>query len=313
LNEKALEVLEFGKVLDRLAAQTSFSASRDLALALRPTADVVEVARQLRLTTEARRLLDLRPNASVGGARDVRSAVQRAALGGVLDPQELLEVRATLETGQLLRTSITRLADEVPTLADLAQTIVDRPALAGEIARCINERAEVADAASATLAQIRGDVKIAYQRLTERLNDIISSATYRPYIQDAIITIRDGRYVIPIKADAKGHVRGIVHDQSSSGQTVFIEPLATVDLNNRWRQLQIEEQHEVARILRELSSAVAAGGPEIIGNVVAIAEIDFALAKARYAILTRSVEPELSGSHARGLRLVQARHTPHRR
>ena len=312
LNEKVLGVLELPKVLERLAEQTSFSASRELALALRPAVEPGEVAHRQRLTTEARRLLDLKPTIGIGGARDVRPAVQRATLGGILEPQELLDVRETLASARAIKSGVVRLADDVPALADLAQIVVDRPSLEAEIGRCIGERGDVLDSASPALARIRSELKLAHQRLLEKLNDILTSTTYRPVLQEALVTVREGRYVVPLKAEAKGQLRGIIHDQSASGATLFVEPLITVDLNNRWRQLQIEEQHEVERILRELSRSVAANATEIYGNVVALAEIDLALAKAKYAIALKAVEPALATGREkpadRSICLRQARH-----
>ncbi|MBI2939347.1 MAG: endonuclease MutS2 [Chloroflexi bacterium] len=306
-----LAVLEFPKILQRLADLTAFAASRELALALRPSVDRAVVEHELGITAEARRLFDLKASATVGGARDVRPPAQRAALGGILLPEDFLDILSTLQAGRGLRNLVTRFAEELPRLADIAQTIVDCPSLEQEIARCFSDRGEILDHASGTLARIRGELKVAHQRLTEALHNLMNSPTFRPLVQDAIVTIREGRYVIPIKVEAKSQVRGIIHDQSASGATVYIEPLQIVEQNNRWRQLQLDEQQEVERILRELSSQVGALAATLVTNVEALALLDLALAKARLAGAQRAVEPLLATGD-RGAdgccRLVRARH-----
>lgn len=312
MNDRVLNVLEFGKILDRLAGHTAFAASAALVTSLRPFVFPTEIAHAQALTTQARRLLSLKPSVGIGGARDVRPAVHRALLAGALEPQELLEIRETLASARSLRNSLSRLDEEVPAMVELASLIVDRPGLEADIGRCISERGDVLDSASPALSRIRSDLKVAHSRLIEKLNDLVSSATYRPLLQETIVTVRDGRYVVPLKADAKGQLRGIIHDQSSSGATLFVEPLITVELNNRWRELQLAEQHEIDRILRELSHSVALSATEIIGNVVALAEIDLALAKAKYSIALRGIEPTITTGRGpledRGLNLIEARH-----
>jgi DNA mismatch repair protein MutS2 len=281
LNEKTLQTLEYPKVLARLAGLTSFPPGRELALALRPTPDHGEAVRRQRITAEARRLREIRPNIGLGGARDVRDAVARAALGGVLEPLELLDIRGTLVSVRNLKGNVTRLASQAPLLADVAKRMDEGGAVITRIDRAINQRGEVVDSASPVLAQLRRDVRIAHDRLVSRLNDILASAVSRGVAQEALVTLRDGRYVIPVKAAFRGQLRGIVHDTSSSGATVFIEPLVAVELGNNWRELQLDEQREVERILRELSDAVGGQAAQIQVNVECLAAFDLAFAKAR--------------------------------
>ena len=155
MNEHALAVLELPKILERVAAHSAFSASRDIVLASRPSADPDVVRRELRLTSEARRLLEIRPGFGIGGARDIRSAVERASRGGVLEPEDLIEVQTTLAASRVLRAAVTKAFADVPGLADIAQLIVDRPVLEGDIGRCISENNAVLDSASADLGRIR--------------------------------------------------------------------------------------------------------------------------------------------------------------
>jgi len=295
MNQKTLQTLEFPKILEQLAGYTAFAASHELARALHPTTDLAEAQRRQRATSEARRLMDLKPNISIGGARDVRDLVRRANIGAALEPPEFLDILATLQSARTLRQVIVKLGG-LPTLAETAQTIQDCPVLEREITRCITERGEVADDASPALKRIRSELNVAHNRLLDRLNDMIVSQGLQHLLQEPLITLRDDRYVLPIRAEFKGQFRGIVHDQSLSGATLFMEPLATVELQNRWRELQLEEQREVVRILRELAKRVASDGQIILTNVSALAELDLAIAKARYANAIRGVEPQLVSS-----------------
>ena len=292
MESKYLETLEYPKILERLARHTSFSAGRELALALQPSTEAAEVRRRQQETSEARALQDLKPDVGLAGARDVRPLVRRAYVGATLLPQELLEVRETLVVGRTLKRTLSRLGGQFPLLANRAQWIEECTDLVNEIGRCINDRAEVVDAASPALARIRQELAGARDRLLERLQRLLASEL-APYLQEAIITQRSGRYVVPIRAEAKGRVQGIVHDESASGATLFIEPLATVELNNRWRELEIEEQHEVERILASLSAQVAENGAWIQRTVEVLADLDLAFAKGRYSYELRAVQPRL--------------------
>ncbi len=293
MNSKYLQILELPKILGRLAEHTSFSAGRKLALSLQPSSDDDEVARRQGETSEARALLDDRGDVSLGGARDVRPLVDRAEHGAILLPDEFLDIRDTLVSGRTLRRAITRLRNQFPLLASAAGRIEECPTVITEISRCINDRAEVVDRASQNLARVRRELREAHQRLMAKLERIVASSSNAPFLQEAFVTQRGGRYVIPLKSDFKGRIPGIVHDQSASGATVFIEPLSTVKLNNRWRELQLEEEREVQRILAGLSNLVAEEGKFIQRTVEALAELDLAFAKARYAEEIEGVEPKL--------------------
>jgi DNA mismatch repair protein MutS2 len=315
VNPKTLATLEFDKVLARLSRHTAFSAGRELALALRPSSDYGEVVRRQRMTAEARRLLEMQPNLTLGGAHDVRPLAQKAALAGVLEPAELLDIQATLSLAISLRNTIDRLGMHLPLLTDLAEGLADLSPLAAEISRCINPRSEVIDAASPMLAELRRETHLAHDRLTAKLQHILSSSKGRQAAQEPIVTLRDGRYVIPVKADMRGHLPGIVHDVSSSGATVFLEPLDAVELGNAWRELQLEEEREVERILRALSAQVGEAAAEIETTVDTLAELDLALAKAKLGDSLQAKElPYLSEDQpwlAPGpaeLRLLNARH-----
>jgi DNA mismatch repair protein MutS2 len=305
MHTKSLTTLEYPKIIERLAGETAFSASRELALALEPASDADQARKLQGYTAEARKLLDLRPDAGVRGARDVRLQAKAAERGKVLTPAELLDVAATVRSSIYVGRLITRLEEEgFPLLKALAVDLPQRGQLEARIAQCISEEGAVLDAASPRLKQLRNEIRAAQQRLQERLGTLVNE--FRAALQDPIITMRADRYVLPVRAEARGQVRGIVHDQSSSGATVFVEPLVVVEMNNKLRQAQIEEQQEVERILAELSENVGQEAPYIILAVELLAEIDLHLAKARYASLIRASAPELNTQGR--LRLRQARH-----
>jgi DNA mismatch repair protein MutS2 len=268
-------------VIARLAALTTYPPARERAFSLLPSTDYGDVLRRQRMTAEARRLREIQPNVGLGGASDIRASIQKAALGGLLDPPELLAVRETVAAGRALRGNLTRLSAQVPLLAELSKTIDDLGDLHAEIGLCISRRGEVLDSASPALGALRAQVHAAHDRLTRRMQEILANAAARGIVQDPIVTLRSGRYVIPVKADFRGQLRGIVHDISASGATAFVEPLGVVELGNTWREAQIEEEREVERILRRLSALVGEEEQALIQNVAAIAEIDLQVAKAR--------------------------------
>jgi len=317
--DKALKTLEYDKVITRLAGFCQTTRGRVLADALTPSIEHHEVVQRQRLTAEGRKLLEMKPNVSLSSARDVETLVHQAARGHTLEPSELLDVRATLALARTVHETVTRLRVYVPFLAEIADRIGDFARVTAEIGRCINQRAEVVDGASPILAQVRRDSRVAHDRLQTRLNQLLASA--RTAVQEPIVTLRDGRYVIPVKSEQRSQVPGIVHDVSSSGATVFLEPLETVEMGNRWRELLAEEQREIARIMRELSALVGQHEEGITEAVEALAAIDLALAKGRLGEALGAVELPHEGAEqpwlvertggarqASPLRLLNARH-----
>lgn len=293
MQQKHLNTLEFPKILERLASYAAFSASKALALELQPSPYFTEARDRQAETREADHLLSVKVNIGVGGSRDVRPHVARARRGIILDAPDLLEIRQTLIAARQLQRTIVRLAEAYPRLADMAQRIEECPGLVNAIGQAIEENGEIKSSASPALARIRRDLDIAHSRLMEKLNRILASSQYGHYLQEALVTQRSGRYVIPIKAEFKGKIQGVVQDQSASGATIFIEPLATVELNNKCRQLQLDEDEEIRRILAELSHLVDDQGDFIAHTVAALAELDLAFAKAKYAQAIKAVEPNL--------------------
>jgi DNA mismatch repair protein MutS2 len=314
MDEKSLITLEFPKILERLVAFAAFSASAEMGRALRPTSDLAETRSRLARTTEARRLLDIYGEVGVGGTRDIRPLVDLARRGGVLQPPELLEVKNTLVSARELHRTLERLGPDFPHLVQMAAPLPPPAGIVDGISRAISERAEVMDHASDKLASIRRELKISHERLLNRLERMINDPHTAPMLQEPIITQRNGRYVIPLRADFKGKVRSIVHDQSSSGATLFVEPLVVVEMNNQWHELQLAERDEVRRILAELSALVGKAAVELEAMVQALAEIDLTLMCAKYAEDLHASEPLLEETSSKEdhpgsvVRLYQARH-----
>lgn len=307
----SLRPLEFGQVRASLAALTSFSASEQLARDLVPSNDANTVKVLQQETTEARRLLDTQPQLSIGSARDVRALTRIARVGGMIQAFEFLDLRGTLLSARQLRRSILRVAEAYPRLAFIAESLSDAPRVIDEIGRVFKDNGEIDDNASPELSRIRRELAIAQRRVMDRLQNIITSSQYAKYLQEAIITQRDGRYVVPVRAEAKGRINGIVHDTSSSGATLFIEPLAVVELGNRVRELSIQEQREVDRILRELTILVGEHADAIDYTVETLAQLDLAFAKAKYSAQLRAIPPIIdTGTREQPayLELLNARH-----
>ncbi len=293
MDARTLRVLEFDKIRERLAQFASFSLGVERARNLAPSDDHREVAAWQAETAEARRLLDEKSDIYIGAVHDLRPLVEQAVRGSPLLPPDLNDVRYTLQRARGLQRTLGRLADQFPHVADVALRMAAPQAIVDEIGRCVDERGEVLDSASEALARIRREMREAHGRLMERLQRIITTAANAPYLQEALVTQRQGRYVIPLRAEFKGRIPGLVHDQSGSGATLFIEPLAVVDLNNQWREAQLAEEEEIRRILLRLTEMIAAEADPICRTVEALGDLDLILAKARYAEEMRGVQPEL--------------------
>jgi DNA mismatch repair protein MutS2 len=320
MDEKTLTTLEFPKILDRLAGYCAFAASEEKARQLRPTNDLWAARRRQSETSEAVRLLTTHAELSVGGARDVRAQVDLARHGGILAPNELLDIKSTLVAARTLSRTFERLEYQYPVLVDILRQLPAPTGLIDSISKALSERGEILDSASEKLGNIRRELRIVHDRLLARLQRMVGDPKNTPYLQEALITQRDGRYVLPLRAEFKGRIRSIVHDQSSSGATLFVEPLVVVEMNNQYRELQLAERDEERRILAELSLHVGGLADEINQVVEVIAVLDLILARARYSDDLRASEPQLvpleiatSGGQSRlaqspTIRLYQARH-----
>jgi DNA mismatch repair protein MutS2 len=316
MDAKAFNALEFNKVLDRLASYTGFAASGDKVRKLKPATDLYTARRALSETTEARQLLEDSPSTTIGGARDIRAMVEGASRGMVLTPSELLDVKSTLISARTLARQLEKQAQTYPSLWEISQRLPVQMGLVDSITRTISERGEILDSASKDLGRIRSELRVTHDRLLTRMQNMLNNAKIAPYLQEALVTQRDGRYVIPVKAEAKGRVKAVVHDTSASGATLFVEPLQVVELNNEYRELQVAEGEEERRILAELSDEIGSHHYELQAAVEALADLDFAFARAKYADALKASEPKLvefkppktGVNPGLTLRLYQARH-----
>src|SRR6185503_12936472 len=290
MDSKTLSVLEYPKVLERLRTFCDFSASMDLARSLEPTDSYDLALARLAETSEARTLFAI-SDIGIGGAHDIRPAAELAARGGVLDPQQLLDVKSTLISCRELKKSLQRRTDETPRLAQIAVGLPESHGIVDAITRVLSERGEVLDSASPKLGTLRREIKIAHDRLMSRLQKYLTESANK--LQEPIITQRDGRYVIPLRAEFKGQIKAVVHDQSSSGATLFVEPLPVVELNNTMRELQLQARDEERRILYELSVQVGDHREELVYGVENLAMLDLVFAKAKYAEELKASEPIL--------------------
>ncbi len=305
MDEKTLKMLEFPKVMARLASYAAFSASSELADRLAPAARLEEAEQRLQRTREARHLLSVNDSVSIGGANDIRPLAALAARGGVLNEADLLAVSGTLVAARTLWRAMEKSASLYPQLSEIARELTPPSGIIEAISRCISDHAEVLDSASTKLLSIRSELKVSHDRLMSKLERLINDSHTAPMLQESIITQRNGRYVVPLRAEFKSRLKSIVHDQSSSGATLFVEPIAVVELNNRWHELQLEERDEIRRILAELSAQVGSEAESIRAIVVALAEFDLALMCAKYAEDLKASEPILHPIHP-----PEKEHTP---
>jgi DNA mismatch repair protein MutS2 len=293
MDEKTLKTLEFPKVIEKLAEFAAFSASAELARALIPAPTLDEALKRQALTSEASKLLSIKADVSVGGAHDIRSLVTLASRGGVLTESDLLAISGTLISSRSLARNFEKHTRDFPHLAEIVRLFPPPPGIIEAISRCISDRAEVLDSASQKLGSIRAEIKVSHTRLLSKLERMLTDPHTSPMLQEALITQRNGRYVIPLRAEFKTRLKSIIHDQSSSGATLFVEPLAVVELNNRWHELQLEERDEVRRILAELSAKVGDESAALNGIVTALAQFDLVLMCAKYAHALKASEPIL--------------------
>ncbi len=299
MNPRTLRVLEYPKILERLAQYCAFSGGAELAASLLPSDDLITVQEWLVQTYEAYQLLGQKDDISFGGVSDLRPLLDRAERRSVLLPPDLLEVKFTLQRARQLRNLLTRLEHSFPHLAEMAANIQPCEHVIDQISRCISDRGDVLDNASPELGRIRSELRIAQERLLSTLDRLVHSGDIKPYLQEALVTQRQGRYVIPVRAEYKGNIDGIIHDQSASGATLFIEPLKVVQQNNALRELELQEEKEVRRILLELSTAVAEEAVYLRRNTQVLAELDFTFAKAKYAYTLDATLPEMSAFQPR--------------
>jgi DNA mismatch repair protein MutS2 len=302
---RALRVLGFPPICERLAGLCASPMGREQALALEPTPWLDEADRRQRETSEARHLAETAGGLPVRGIHDIREAVHRGAIGGSLTIRELLDVRDTLAAARALRGFLAGHRTDSPALAEKGEEIAVHSDLETAIGGAISDEGVVLDDASPDLARIRRERRAGETRLRERIEQVVRTPAMQRMLREPIITIRDERYVVPVRAEFRDQFPGIAHDQSASGMTVFMEPLAIVPLGNRLRELAAAEQQEVARILARLSAAVGAVADEIAGTLGVLADLDVAAAKAQLSLRMDAASPRLNAGGRVDLRAAR--------
>lgn len=307
MNQKALETLEYKKIIAQLKREMGSAASAKLADELTPLTSEKIIKEGLRSTTEAVDLIVRKGPLPTGGIYDIREALLLAKKGGSLTMRQLLEVQNVLGiSSEVVAFMNDDALPELKYIGEMVDLIVEFTALEKEISRCILTEDEMADNASPKLKDIRRSIHQQNQAIKNKLSRIITSSSNKTYLQDAIVTMRDGRYVIPVKQEYRSFFPGMVHDQSKGGATLFIEPQGVVELNNKLRELEVEEQLEIARILAELSSRVAEHYREIRSNLELLTKLDFIMAKGKLSCKMHASEPKIDVDGE--LRLISARH-----
>ena len=308
LSEKSLRILEYYTILDQLAEHCVSRKAKQQAKNLRPLHDLEDVQELLTQTDDAKRMMTSSGTPAFGGIREVEPALNRAKMGGVLSPRELLDVASLLHAADQVRKYGNEQQEKglKTSLDPLFARINSNKYLEEKISRAIISEEEIADGASSELANIRRQMRQQNVRVRETLNHFVSSSSYSKYLQENLITQRDGRYVIPVKSEHRGDIPGMVHDVSASGATLFIEPAQVVNANNQIKILQGKEKAEIERILAELTSDVAGFADAIGGDYEVLCKLDFIFAKANYSFKLNACAPQLSETTQ--VNLVRARH-----
>lgn len=308
MDERSLRVLEYPKILEQLAEFTSSDYTRKIAEQVRPSEGFEEAKRLLAETDEAVRMLLKRGDSVSLGEKNILPAVGRAKMDGVLNLGELLGIADVLKVSRYLKNFIEGDGEErgFPILTEMASGLFPNRILEEDIFSAILSPEEMADGASPKLYDVRRKMARLHDKIRQMLDDMIRSPRYQKYLQDSIVTMRSDRYVIPVKAESRGEVAGVVHDTSSSGATVFVEPIGVVNANNEIRALMVEEEKEIERILAEFSVRVAECADTLISNFHTIAAVDIIFARARLALRHGATMPQLNENGV--VNLKNARH-----
>ncbi|RDY29267.1 endonuclease MutS2 [Romboutsia weinsteinii] len=297
MNEKSLRVLEFNKIIDMLKEKASSSLGLKYIEKLMPSSDFEDVKYMLEETNEAQAIYLKRGITGLSGIHDIEDKVKRANIGASLDAGSLIMVADTLRAARTLKNNLSSSDEEdfnYPIIQSMSNSLYVYRDIEDAIYNAIVSEIEVSDNASSTLRDLRRRIVQKNQSIRSKLNSIITSTTYQKYLQDAIISVRGDRFVVPVKAEYRSQVTGIVHDQSSTGATLFIEPMSIVEMNNELRKLRLDEKEEIERILAELSAMIGEVSEDIISNQEILGRLDFAFAKGKLSVQMRAVSPELN-------------------
>ncbi|CAI8983452.1 Endonuclease MutS2 [Brevibacillus sp. IT-7CA2] len=296
MEQRVLKTLEYDKIVALLIDKASCTYGKEKASELIPLLRLDEVITAQQGTEQAATVLRLKGSVPLGGIRDIRGPVQRARLNAMLAPMELLDIASTVMAGRRLKTFLLDMCEdhELPLLQQEADRIEGLRELETEIRRCIDENGDILDSASLELRQVRQEIRQLESRIREKLDQMTRSSTYQKMLMENIVTIRGDRFVIPVKQEYRSVFGGIVHDQSASGATLFIEPEVIVEMNNKLRELRLREEREVERILYVLTEQVSFAVEALIENTEALTELDFMFAKAQLAWSMKAICPRIN-------------------
>lgn len=305
MDKKILETLEYDKITAMLETHARCQIGKERARKLEPLTELAELNAELDLTSEAEAVLFRLGQSPIDEFPDTRDTLKRIKAVSALSMRELLDIASCLRAIRIAKSALTKESDQMR-LAAMAVNLPSYKFIEDELNRCILNEDEMFDGASPALSHIRRELRVANEKVREKLNSMIRSSTYQQYLQDPIITMRNGRFVIPVKQEYRKQIPGLIHDQSGSGQTLFIEPAAVVELGNTFKKLLAQERDEIERILSELTSMVAPYGEDIYNALILLGEIDLRFAKAQLARDMNAVRPEMNDELR--IRIVRGRH-----
>ena len=308
MKKKALEVLEYDKIIRNLTDQANSDMAKEIISEFRPFRDIRQIRDGLEETTEAVSLIIHKGPLPLGGFYDISDSVHFARKGGVLTMSQLLHVRYNLSIARQVISFLKSDVPPMPAIMSISELIVPAGRLEEDIERCIISEDEMSDNASTELRDIRRSIARQKDAIKARMDRIVYSSGNKPFLQDAIVTVRDGRYVVPVKQEYKSQMPGVIHDESSTGATVFIEPQVIVTMNNELRELEIAERAEMDRILGELSLAVSEHFHDLINNQKLMTQLDIIMAKEKLSVSYKGEEPEVTDDTSQRLVLKSARH-----
>lgn len=308
MNQKVLRTLEYNKIVERLAEYAFGADTKERCLSLLPSTSLSEIANEQQQTKDAMNRSLKKGRLDCSGIKPLSSAIRRVEIGGTMNIEELLGLCKLLETARRVKAYGRKEREDIPSdsLSELFDGLEPLSPLCDEIRRCIISVDEISDDASSNLKSIRRSIRSTGDRIHVQLNQMLNNQNVRNCLQDFVITMRNGRYCLPVKAEAKSQITGMVHDQSSSGSTLFIEPMAVVNLNNELKELSIKEQDEIAVILATLSAKAGEYIPAIETDYQILTELDFIFAKAAYALEYNGITPHFNTE--RKIRILKGRH-----
>ena len=304
MNERILRVLEFNKIIEQLKGNAATSLGKDAAAHMKPSTDIERVIKLQEETDEAAQIIRLNEAIPLGGIVDIRANLKRSVIGSTLTTAECLDVANTIYGGRRVKDFLEKIEEDLPILKAQADQIIPLRELEQEIKSCIDDHGYVMDSASSKLRSLRSSIRTFESRVREKLDNY--TKTNSNMLSDAIVTIRNDRYVLPVKHEYRGSIGGIVHDQSASGQTLFMEPKAVVDLNNQLQEASIKEKQEIERILLELTAQIASQANDLQVNVSVLATIDFIFARAKLGNQMNASKPKINDKGI--IKMQQARH-----